>query len=325
MTSSTHGQRTARHIRPITIPFVVGVFMLTFGVAVFGTYTQGWTWSINSYGIWAWVGSWFLAVSLGLFGFGAFLREGTAPFVSSSGLNPQGDWAPMDVTLHSGPVDPKAVRRLQSGDPTEATMKVVGSTMVGRDAKGRPVPVQVVALGGINSMGIHITAGGLGFLILRGNQVIPMGDAHRGEFYYTPRVFRTLHISNVEEEIIDVARQHPKFKYGVSPLYDLGGFGKGFLEFLWDNEEEIREYLKEPHVDGPLGRADANYYQGRYQWALTEIWNFRAQGRHHLDTIQSQAEAMSGQARRTANVYSGREPVEPAQSETYRKPQEETR
>ncbi len=325
MTSPTYAQKSARRIRPITIPGVIGIFMLTFGVAVFGTYTQYWFWYINSYQIWAWVGTWFLAVALGLFGFGAFLREGTAPFINSSGLNPQGDWSPMDVTLHSGPVDPRAVRRLQSGDPSEVTMKVVDSVMVGRDSKGRAVPVQVVALGGINALGIHIMAGSVGFLILRGNQVIPMGDAHRGEFYYTPRVLRTLHISEVEEEVIDVCRRHPKFREGVSPLFDLGGFGKGFIEFLWNNEEEIKECLAEPHIDGPIGRADPTYFQSRYQYALTEIWNFGAAGRHHLDTIQSQAEALSGQYRRAANVYGGREPTEPAITETYRKPQDEMR
>jgi len=323
MTSQTYSQRQARHIKPITIPFVVGVFMLTFGVAVFGTFTQGWYWVVNSYGIWAWLGTWSLALAIGLFGFGAFLREGTAPFISSSGLNPQGDWSPMDVTLHSGPVDARAVRRLQTADPKETSMQVVGSTMVGRDARGRPVPVQVVALGGINALGIHIMAGSVGFLILRGNQVISMGDAHRGEFYFTPRVFRTLHISQVEEEIIDVMRKHPKFKYGASSIYDLGGFGKGFIEFLWDNREEIDELLRMDHPDSVIGRADPTYFQGRYQWALTEIWNFRSAGRHHLDTIQSQAEALSGQYRRQANVYSGREPTEPAVTETSRKNQGE--
>lgn len=203
-------------------------------------------------------------------------------------------------------------------------MQIVGSAQVGRDIKGRPVPVQVVALGGLNAMGIHVMAGSVGFLILRGNQVIPMGDAHRGEFYFTPRVFRTLHISEVEDEVIQVMRRHPKFKYEVSPIYDLGDFGKGFIDFLWENRDEVKEVLGMEREEGPIGRADATYFQGQYQLALTEIWNFRATGRHHLDAIQSQAEALSGQYRRAANVFSGREPMEPAVSETYRKAQEES-
>jgi hypothetical protein len=324
MPSDPYAHKMARRVKAPLVPFIIGIFMLTFGVVVFGTYTQGWQWTINSYLIWLWLSSWLFTVSLGIFGFGAFLREGTAPFISSSGLNPQGDWSPMDVTLHSGPVDPKAVKRLQSSDPSEVSMKIIGSAMVGKDRKGRGVPVQVVALGGINAMGIHIMAGSVGFLILRGNQIIAMGDAHRGEFYFTPRVFRTLHISQVEEEIIDVMRTHPKFKYGVSPIYDLGGFGKGFIEFIWDCADEIKTILNIPHEDGPVGNADGAYFQSRYQWALTEIWNDRSAGRHHLDTIQSQAEALAGQSRRQAAVYGGREPAEPSITETRRKPQDET-
>lgn len=310
--------RSATRIRPVAIPFFVGLFFFTFGIAVFGTYLQL-EWSLNSYDVWAFWGGVAFALALGMFGFKAYLELGTAPFISASGLNPQGDWAPIDVVLHEYPVDPTAIRRLGATKKVDADIISVRGI---RDAQNREVPVQVVGLGGINAYGIHIMSGRVGFLILRGNQVIPMGDAHRGEFYFTPRVFRTLHISQVEEEVIDALRRHPKFEYGKSPIYDLGPFGKGFIEFLWDNEAEVRRYLDQPHDSSPIGVADNHYFQALYQSALSELWTYRSTRRHHLDAIQSQAEVIAGGARRAANVLRGREPVEPAWEETGRRPVE---
>jgi hypothetical protein len=309
--------RTSLLFRANAVPIVVGLFLITFGVAIFGTFVN-WTWQVNSYGVWAIWGGVALALGLGMSGFDALLREATAPFVTATGVNPQGDWAPMDVVIHESSIDQSVVRR-------EARENALDKSKLGKDKFGRTVSVQVVPLGGRNAYGIHISSGGLGFLILRGNQVMAMGDAHRGEFYFTPRVFRTLDISEVEPEVIDVLRRHAKFVYGKSPLYELGTHGKGFIEYLWDNEAEIRSILDAPHTQSPIGVADVTYYQGEYHKQLSENATLRAERRRYLDTIQSQAEGMYGRSRRDADIYSTREPSEPAWTEATRKPQEEVR
>jgi hypothetical protein len=301
--------------RANVVPFIIGIFLMTFGVAFFGTFIQ-WGWVLSSYGVWAFFAGIFLALSLGITGFDAHLSNASPPFVSASGTNPQGDWTPVDVVLHDGPINPTVVTNANPKD------KPLASSQVGRDSKGRRVPVQVVPLGGRNAMGIHIRAGGLGFLILRGNPVIPMGDAHRGEFYFTPRVFRPVSISDIEEEVVQTLRTFRKFVYGKSYIYELGTYGKGFVEWTWQNEDDIRAILDRPHQDSPIGQADATYFQGRYQMVLTENHSLRSSRRRDLDTIQSQSEVMAGATRKEANLYRGTgRPTPPAWQREEEKPQ----
>lgn len=310
---------TVRYLfRANMIPIVIGLFFVSFGTAIFGTFVQ-WNWSLNSYGVWAFWGGVALALGLGLTGFDAILAYITPPLVTASGSNPQGDWNPMDVVLHSSPVNPQVIAKMAPGE------MAVPSYNVGLDAKGRKVPVQVVPLGGRNGYGIHIGSGGLGYLILRGNQTMSVGDAHRDQYHFSPRVFRTLHISEVEEEVIDVLRRHRKFVYGKSPLYELGTHCKGFIEYIWSNVEDIQEILALPHGETPIGQPDAVYFQGRYHAVLTENATLRYERRHYLDTIQSQAEGLSGGARRQARVLRSSEPKEPSWEEANRRPQDEVR
>jgi hypothetical protein len=300
------------------VPIVLGLFLITFGVAIFGSFTN-WHWMLNSYAIWLMFGGVALAIGLGLSGFDALLKEATPPFVTATGVMPQGDWGPMDVVVHDYPVSPEVVQRYAPGE------KPVATALVGRDRQGRKVPTQVVPLGGRNAFGIHISSGGLGFLILRGNQVMAMGDAYRGEFYFSPRVFRTIDISEVEEECVQVMRRHVKFEYGVTPIYELGSYAKGFIEFIWANSESIQEMLTDPSkVVSPIGEADDIFYQGRYHSQLSENATLRYERRHYLDTIQSQSEGMAGRARRDSSVYRGAEPEEPTWVEATRKPQGDT-
>jgi hypothetical protein len=309
--------RNSMVFRANAVPVVIGIFFMTFGVAIFGSFLQ-WSWYVSSYGVWAIWGGIALAIGLGMSGFDALLIERTAPLVTASGLNPQGDWSPLDVTIHVGAINPEVVRR-------EAKEVAVDPKYLGRDAKGRPVPVQVIPLGGRNAYGIRVASGGLGFLIVRGNPIMNLGDVQRTEFHFTPRTFRTLHLSQIEEPIIDVLRRHKKFVHGKSPLYELGSYAKGFVEYLWANEDDIKAILNIPHSVNPIGVDDRVHYQGLYHQALSRIATLEHLDRKNLDALQSRADATSAQAKRTADIYGRREPEEPGWLAESRKPQEETR
>lgn len=309
-----------RILRWNVIPFVAAAFIGTFGVAVLGYYTLDWQASLNSYQIWLEIAFGFLCFGVFFTGLDAQLQNESPYLATSTGTFPMGAYVEMPVAGHFYDIVPEVVRRVTG----QRSIPVQKPETTGKDSKGRIVPVTVIPLGGRDAYGISIDPGGRGFLVNRGDSMIPLGDIHRGQCYFTPRVLRQLDYSQISEEVYETLKGHNKFVPYKSPIFELGYWDPNFVAWCRRHAAEMRIIIEGAEPNSIYGFSDPTYWQTMYFSAISELNTLRHGRRRHLDAIQSNDEALAGQAERRAAAYRSPGPQEPVVLEGARRPRDET-
>jgi hypothetical protein len=302
----------------------LGLILISFGTAVGGYVTLGWSFELTSFDIWFVMGIVSLGIAAILAGFNWLLTWATPPLVSGNGVTPLSDVTPIEVHPHGYLIDPKAVLS-ETRQPMPAGVAV---DSMGRDSKGRTVPTMVLPAGGKKGYGIFLHPSGP-FFILKGQKpYMEVSDIHRGEFLIIPNNMIPLDPNAVEPSVIDaLLSKHDGFNKEAAQFYLQGDWADWFLEYVayhWNGLEAAIQSHGLIEVKGTAtGEPDAAYLRGMWLGALSELSHERLRRRYDQNTITAQSQIISGTTLKQAQVVQ-RRPVR-GQEPSYQEGEERRR
>jgi hypothetical protein len=234
--------RAHRFTRPRLdrIPLYGSLLLLGLGATVLWEFTPGLVVTIGPF--WSWIIFSLLALSgsLGILGAFAWFRWETRVFASANRIFHQSAWEPIPVNIQAYALDPETILN----DPVKVDrtdLDAVLAVTPGTNEGGYRVSVSVVPLGGYDAGGFSIHPGGLGFLILYGDQqVAQLGDLQRGAYWFTGRPMLLLEHSAIPDDVEEVLLEHPKFVPNYSPVFVLGDLADPYVQSVINSSEILQ-------------------------------------------------------------------------------------
>jgi hypothetical protein len=229
-----------RFVRPRTDRLVLylGIVIAIVAGTVLWPFTPNFVISLSAFWAWMFVALVVCMIGCIILGLFAWFRYETKVFASANRIFHQKEWSPIPVDIQSYAIDPETILNSELVKIDHRDLDSILSVTPGTNEKETTVPVYIVALGGYDAGGFSVKPGGLGFLILFGDdQVAQLGDRQRGAYWFTMRTMNLLDYSQIPDYAMEALEDQEKFVPGESPVFVLGDIAQPAIDYIVGSTE----------------------------------------------------------------------------------------